>query len=167
MDIINKIKELPWHSTRKWSKRSLSRINKIVVHQELANGTTESVNRYHITPGPQNHLSKRGAPHFAYHFGIEKDGTVIQANNLSDITWHTKNHNTKGIGIMLVGDFSGPDHAGGEPTDRQILAIEDLIDHILKKIKHLNKYGLYGHSDFNKPACPGYAIMDFIEDYKT
>jgi hypothetical protein len=49
-------------------------------------GTVEQVNSYHTTPGEQNHLSKRGAPHFSYHYGIDLDGTVYKVNNHSHTT---------------------------------------------------------------------------------
>ena len=72
MDIIikNIINNLPYNkdSKIKWNKRATSKINKIVVHQELADGTLESVNNYHITPAADNHISKNGAPHICYHF---------------------------------------------------------------------------------------------------
>ncbi len=50
------------------------------MHQELGMGLVEQVNNYHITPGKQNHLSNKGAPHFAYHYGIDLDGTVYKVN---------------------------------------------------------------------------------------
>jgi len=49
-------------------------------------GLVEQVNNYHITPGKQNHLSSKGAPHFAYHYGIDLDGTVYKVNPLSATT---------------------------------------------------------------------------------
>lgn len=167
MEIVDRIKDLPWHESRRWSKRALSRINKIIVHQELANGDIDSVNRYHITPSPQNHLSPKGAPHFAYHYGIEKDGTIIQANNLSDITWHCKMQNSVSVGIMVAGDFTGPGHSAGEPEEAQLESIEKLVDYIIDLLPQLDKYHLYGHCDFGKQACPGNTLMAFIEDYKT
>lgn len=85
-DIIN---DLEWHPTRKWSKRALAKISQVVVHQSLTsyeNSTIENINRYHITPGPENHLSPNAAPHIAYHFGLDKEGNVFQLNNLSHTT---------------------------------------------------------------------------------
>jgi hypothetical protein len=86
MQIVNKIQELPWHPTRLWRKRPVSSVRKIILHQELGTSDIAGVNQYHITPGPNNHISSRGCPHFCYHYGIEESGEILQVNELSDIT---------------------------------------------------------------------------------
>jgi len=162
--IKNQIKSLPWHKTKKWSKRSESVIKTIIVHQELGSALVKNVNNYHISP---NHISKTGCPHFCYHFGIEKDGTVIQANELTDITWHTKGMNTVGVGIMLVGDFSGAGHYGKDnPTKEQLESLGLLLDK-LRGVLNISKSNIKGHSDYGKPACPGIAVMNFLNGYKS
>jgi hypothetical protein len=100
MKITNQITTLPWHPFRRWSVRELTGINRIIIHQELGDGSVEDVNQYHIQP---NHISPKGCPHFCYHYGIDKIGEIIQSNDLRNITWHTKGQNEVGIGIMLVG----------------------------------------------------------------
>ncbi len=96
MEIKNLINILPWHQKRRWSMRDANSIKKIIIHQELSDGTIEEVNGYHI--GLDNHISAKGCPHFCYHYGIrggkEHDGQIIQANELSHITWHTKGQNS-------------------------------------------------------------------------
>jgi hypothetical protein len=77
MNIYNQIHLLEWHPYRRWSKRELKGIDKIIIHQELAEGDIEAVNRYHIH---LNHISPMGCPHFCYHYGIEKSGEIIQVN---------------------------------------------------------------------------------------
>lgn len=155
--VIDYINILQWHETRTWSKRTLSKINKIVVHQSLTEGTLEGINRYHITPGPQNHISPKGAPHICYHFAVTKAGKVYQCNHLSSLVWHTKGQNTSGIGIVLLGNFNGPSYKGTqEPTDIQLVNTNKLIDFLLKRddIK-INSKEVYGHKDFGKENCPG------------
>ena len=142
-------------------------IDRIVVHQELGMGSVSDVNRYHITPGDNNHLSKKGAPHFAYHFGIERDGQVIQANRLDDITWHTRGQNSRGIGIMLVGDFTGPGHAGVvSPKPVQLLNLQDLVMLLVNFLPNVTTANLFGHIDFGKPACPGTEVMGALQHIK-
>lgn len=162
MKLLNCINTLPWHSTRRWLKRELSEIEEIVIHQEAGNGSVENVNNYHITPGQNNHVSKAGCPHFCYHYGIEKDGTIKQVNLLTDITWHTGNVNRIGIGIMLVGNFSGPDHKGDEkPTPAQMTALEELVDYLQAAYGPLR---LKGHFDYGKPSCPGTFVENWIKE---
>lgn len=148
-----------------WGKRKLSQIYKVIVHQELGEANTLSVHNYHISP--ECHLKLgTGAPRIAYHYTIEKDGTVYQVNDQTDITWHTGGQNLHGIGIMLVGDFDGVDHKGkSKPTNEQIGSLKDLLDHLTKQLS-IDEKDVYGHSDFGKPACPGFVVTDFVKKYR-
>lgn len=167
-DIIN---DLPWHETRKWSKRALAKISQVVVHQSLTsyeNSTIENINKYHITPGPENHLSPNGAPHIAYHFGLDKEGAVFQLNNLSHTTWHVKGMNTISIGIMLLGDFTGPSYEGSDqkPTRKQLINLEKLLDFLVEKEDlNVTKTDVYGHNNFGKDNCPGIILSAFVAEY--
>lgn len=165
MEIINLINVLPWHKERRWSIREPSHITKIVVHQELADGSIESVNQYHISP---NHISDRGCPHFCYHYGIRKNGQIIQANDLTNITWHVSGVNQSSVGIMLEGNFKGPGHELGheKPTDEQMQSLKDLVAHLIKLLS-LTKQDVFGHYHFGKRACPGYFVSDWIEKYRS
>lgn len=165
MEIRNCIQLLPWHITRRWSTRSLDKIKKIIIHQELGESNIEGVNQYHISP---NHISPNGCPHFCYHFGIEKDGTIKQANELSSVTWHTKGYNTEGVGIMLVGNFKGTGYALGKdgPAKEQMDALQWLVIWLQQSLSLTNQ-DVYGHYHFGKPACPGYAISEWIENCRN
>jgi N-acetyl-anhydromuramyl-L-alanine amidase AmpD len=161
MKIINKINILPWHTKLYWSERKLTSIDKIIIHQELGEASIESVNQYHIQP---NHISKEGCPHFCYHYGIRKNGEVVQANELSHICWHTKTQNSVGIGIMLCGNFNGSGYSLGEdsPSKEQFDSLEALTTYLKSAFGFDNQH-LFGHYHFGKPACPGYATEKWIE----
>ena len=171
MKVHDCIETLPWHPTRRWSTRELRAITRIVIHQQLGNGSVEATNRYHITPGPENHLSAAGAPHLAYHYGIERPaGGIIQANRLSDITWHTRGQNVASIGIMLCGHYPGTGHelVGLEvgPTDDQMTALAWLVDHLRAEL-NLPQHAVHGHYHFGRPACPGHRAQQWIEEYRN
>ncbi|MGC9343523.1 MAG: peptidoglycan recognition protein family protein [Bacteroidales bacterium] len=161
MNIQNKITQLPWHPRRRWSKRDLAGIQRIIIHQELGEADIKAVNHYHINP---NHITPKGCPHFCYHFGIEKNGDILQVNELSDITWHTPGQNEEGIGIMLTGNFAGPGHliATSKPTPNQIRSLGWLCDYLVHSFI-LTKRDIFGHCHFGKPACPGTQIQEWIE----
>jgi len=38
--------------------------------------TIEQIAHYHITPGENNHISKKGAPGLCYHYAIRKNGSI-------------------------------------------------------------------------------------------
>jgi|TARA_Y100000034_G_C6737103_1_gene326880 N-acetyl-anhydromuramyl-L-alanine amidase AmpD len=164
-DLIN---ILPWHETRKWSRRQVNKINKIIIHQAASAGTIASINRYHITPGEQNHLSSKGAPHIAYHYTIDRIGNVNQCNTHNHITWHCKRQNTSSISILVSGDFDGGDYSGKDsnPSKEQLNNLNLLLDKLLDDLELTNQ-DIYGHSDFGKPACPGYAIINLINERKS
>ncbi len=164
MEIKNLIDVLPWHEDpgRRWSTRDISQIKKVILHQELADGTIEATNQYHITRSSGNHLSSRGAPHFAYHFGIRKNGDVCQCNSYEDITWHAKGQNVVSVGVMLVGDFKGFDHPGDEPTQQQMDSLAQLVAHLHEKFS-LDNQAIYGHYHFGKPACPGDTVKAWLQ----
>ena len=157
LEVINSVNTLEWHKSRTWSKRPLSKINKIVVHQSLTTGSLTGINSYHIKPGKDNHISPKGAPHICYHYAIDQKGVVHQCNHLSSLVWHTKGQNTSGIGIVVLGNFEGPTYKGtNSPTDTQIKNTNRLIDLLLKKTDiKIESSEIYGHADFGKENCPG------------
>ena len=165
--IKNVIKTLPRHPERTWSKRDRYGVNKIIVHQSLSDSTTNGVNNYHINP---NHISPRGLPHIAYHYSIEKDGTIFWCNLIEEALAHTKGQNFSGVGVMLNGNFSGTGYQGKQdPTDEQLAALEFLLDYLVDF--ELADIGLstddvFGHSAFGKPACPGFIIDERLEEYR-
>jgi len=171
--IIDIVNQLEWHTTRRWAKRGLKQIQKIVVHQAYASykkTTLEGVNKYHITPSPDNHLSPNGAPHIAYHYCIIGDGTIYQTNYLSNSTWHCAGENTKSIGILVLGDFHGPTRVGadGHPTRNQLVNLERLLNDLIELPElNISSQDVYGHKDFGKQNCPGIAVARFLEEYKN
>ena len=149
----------------KWGRRTLRMIQKIVVHQEMGNGTTKAVHNYHISEDSHLKLGM-GAPKIAYHFTIEKSGKIYQVNDYEDIVWHCAGQNMESIGIMLVGDFDGDGHEGTtSPTIQQLTSLGDLLDFLIDKFD-LPKYAVFGHCDFGKKACPGYKVVEYMKEYK-
>jgi hypothetical protein len=155
----------PRYQGKLWGYRPESMIDKAIVHQELGNGNTIAVHNYQISK--DSHLKPgTGAPKITYHFTIEPDGWVYQVNDLVDVVWHTKGQNLVAVGIMLVGDFDGVDHVGTtKPTDDQLASLGQLLDKLTSDLG-LPKTAVHGHSDFGKPACPGFEVMEFINTYR-
>ena len=162
---------LPWHPTRMWGKRPLSYIKYIIVHQSACTATFEQINKAHISPGSQNHLSKAGAPHICYHMGLEPSGNILQMNSFEHITWHCKGVNMYSIGINVNGNFPGKGWKGKkDPTNEQIIVLHALLDHLYKNdFKHLTpSHSLYGHSHFdriNRSGDPGFVLEDEIQKF--
>jgi N-acetyl-anhydromuramyl-L-alanine amidase AmpD len=169
------INVLPWHVNRRWSTRSLTDIDSIIIHQSASTGSLKNVNAYHITPSPNNHISHAGAPHICYHYVIDRNGIVYNVNSLTSVVWHCKGQNSNSIGILVLGNFSGPSYNGSqEPTAEQVNSLKKLIlaytnneneEHTKGLV--INKSKVFGHKDFGKENCPGNVLYSFLQDYKS
>ena len=164
LEIVDLRDQLPWNPRKpRWPRqRDLTAIDKVILHQELGDGDAAAVNEYHRRYDPRGPAYGRNWPRIAYHFVLEKDGAVEQVNALTDVTWHCKRQNTRSIGIMLVGNFAGPGHEGGEPTDAQEQAFFALAAHLMETLG-LGPEAFAGHADFGKIGCPGFTAYGWIE----
>jgi len=172
VNITRLVEKLPWNSNRpRWpQKRSLERIDRVILHQSLGHADTSGnrdvfgINNYHISP--RNHISAGGCPHICYHYCLDDDGSIYLCNELTDVVWHCRGQNSRSIGIMLVGDFAGPGHAGGEPTAAQEQVVFALAAHLMETLG-LGPEGFAGHADYGKPACPGYTASTWLKSIQT
>lgn len=140
-DVKNLIKSLPKHIWRRYKKRSLDKIDMVVVHHSATtSGTAKSFARYHV--------NSRGWPGIGYHYVIDKDGTINQTNELENISYHVSGQNTNSIGICLVGDYDKqkPPAIQMDQCARLIVSLQNQLDQELK---------IRGHSAFSKKTCPG------------
>lgn len=167
IEIIECQNKLPRHPTKTWNIRSLSGITNLVVHQAGGPGNMRQIAKYHITPSSNNHLDKDGAPSIAYHYCIEKDGNVYHTNDDKFLTWHTAKKNTPSLGILVVGNFDGPDYKGVEkPTLDQLKSLYSLLFILGHKYPDAK---IYGHCDLTsyKKSCPGNVIMNELNIYRS
>lgn len=144
--ITNIIEKLP--HIGEYRQRSLSVIDRVIIHHSASPAgkfTLKDFANWHIDPN-----GRLKAPRIAYHFGIEPDGKIYQTNKLTSLSWHAPNANTKGIGIVLNGNFEIE-----KPTDAQVRSLKKLIRFLNKKIGR--KLSVFGHKEIpgNATACPG------------
>ena len=170
-EIKDVIDVLPWNAEGKWGYRPPRCIKQVVVHQAMSKGPTKNINAYHI--GNDSHLKPGvGAPHIAYTYTIEKDGTIFQCNPDTALTWHTKGQNTKSLSVCLIGDFSGRAENGSayigktKPSKPQLQSLNYLLNRLLTRYE-LTHSDVYGHCDFGKPACPGNKVQTWIEKWRS
>lgn len=111
-----------------------------VIHHSLTEtGTPQAFANYHI--------DTNGWHGCAYHFVIQKDGTIFHVDDLDRRTYHAGNTNTRSIGTCLVGDFR---KGKQKPTQAQIDSLY-LLNLELHKVLPNMRY-VKGHQE-----CPGYA----------
>ena len=168
LEIIDLRDQLPWNPKKqRWPRqRDIATIDKVILRQELGDGDAAAVNEYHRRYDPRGSAYGRNWPRIAYHFVIPKNGTIEQVNALTDVTWHCAGQNTRSIGIMLVGDFAGPGHDGGEPTAEQERAFFALAEYLMETLG-LGTDAFFGHCDFEKPVCPGDTAYRWLKGIRT
>ena len=169
IETVNLIGRLPVHSERVWTHRTMADVKGLIVHQSLCQRcSTVGIAKYHIKPGEQNHISKRGTPGICYHWTIDYDGTVYRCNEFEDVVWHGGNRkiNFETFGVCVLGDFDGPTYTGkdGSPTEEQKTSLAFLI------LNLKNSFGLEyikGHNQIKKSKinCPGNDLSRLIIDF--
>lgn len=86
---------------RVYKKRKISKISAIVLHCDDWDADVWTIAKYDVTPHPDHHISPAGCAGFTYHFFVEKDGSVLYCQDLTDVTWHAGNHNGYTVGICM------------------------------------------------------------------
>ena len=178
--VENVIDKLP-RGSGSWKKRSIDDIKYLILHQSLGrDSTAKSINAYHIRPPDKTKRHPkawgRGWPKAAYTFIIERDGEIKQCNELSAHSYHSgKNGNRTGIGICICGHFEGeghvvdqptPERYFNEPTVAQLESLERLVTDLLRLLK-IDIEDITTHREIGgKLACPGFAIEQWIYNYK-
>lgn len=140
----------------------MRQINEIILHcaatppnwmdGEPISAKVDAIRRWH---------KQRGWRDIGYHFVIDRDGTVAEGRDVSQVGAHVKGHNTGTIGICLLGGkgSSETDQFADHFTREQDFAVRRLIarlkrDHPIKKIS--------GHNEYAAKACPGFQVSEWL-----
>jgi N-acetyl-anhydromuramyl-L-alanine amidase AmpD len=131
-------------------------INKIVIHcSDSSFGNANLIRDWHL---------ERGWKDIGYHYVIcngfiskgnyidELDGLVEKGRDENVVGAHVKGHNSKSIGICLIGVDTY--------TEKQMLSLKILLSDMLIKYQ-LNKDAIFGHRElFDGKTCPTGLDMD-------
>ena len=162
MKIIDIRSTIPKHETLVPKSRT-SPPTHIVVHCTASNNQDPNQTAlYHVTPGPSNHISKKGAPCIGYSDFITNNGTIYHCVDYLKITWHAGLFNNKSIGIVIAhpGDKTSIDNRQYNSLIKY-LAVLCLYFKILPSnvIGHKEVPGMYtllgNGSRVFKKRCPG------------
>lgn len=97
------------------------------------------------------HVDRRGWAGIGYHMGIDKDGRIAILNPLERRSNHTAGHNSRGVGIVLLGNYDEaiPSAAMQQGIER----VDGYLDARGIRVHRL-------HRDVKATACPGkYAVL--------
>lgn len=144
--------DLKEHLTKEYKDRELKDIDSLTIwihHTAVtADASIEAINNYHVN---HNNWAR-----IAYHSGVMPNGNIYILNPLDKISYHTKGQNTKGLSIVLFGNYNKD-----ELTDDQLESIKLITDALcltlpIKSIK--------GHRDsqYSNTSCPGDNAYDVL-----
>ena len=144
--------ELKKHLTKEYKNRELKETDSLTIwihHTAVrADASISAINNYHV-----NH---NNWPRIAYHSGIMPNGDIYLLNPLDKISYHTKGQNTKGISIVLFGNYNK-----NEIDKNQIESLKLVTDALclvlpIKAIK--------GHRDsqYSSTSCPGNKAYEIL-----
>lgn len=172
--------QLPRHSTKRYKKRDISKIKKLVLHcTDWDNVTPYSLAQYDISQG--NHISATGMPAISYHYMIDKKGTIYKCLDDSEISWHAAYHNSNSLSVCMIykpTDEKRIDRGVIEPSIQCCSSTLKMLAALCLKYK-LTPDKIFGHRELQftgwvmkngsrklMKTCPGLAInMDQIRFY--
>lgn len=137
------------------SKRT---INYIVVH------CTATKEKYHFDKNDIDRWHKNlGWSGIGYNYVVLLDGTIQEGRNVNLVPCHVKGYNSNSIGVVYVGGLDANMKPKDTRTDKQKMALVDLIGKLKKTYPNAI---IQGHKDFPKvaKACP---CFDAKLEYKN
>ena len=91
--------EMPRHIEKKYDKRELNKINRIVLHTTDWDTTPKRIAEYDCG---KNHISETGCPGITYHEIVMKDGTCYKTLPYNEVSWHAGPWNTGSLAVALM-----------------------------------------------------------------
>jgi N-acetyl-anhydromuramyl-L-alanine amidase AmpD len=108
------------------------------------------------------HVEDNGWDDVGYHFIIRRNGQLEKARPEGYSGAHAPSHNSRSIGICLVGGMAEDGSAENNFTLEQFLTLKDLVNMIMDKYSDITE--VLGHCDVqeNKPNCPGFNVKEWL-----
>lgn len=146
--VVSLIGKLPVHPMKKFHRRPLTAIKRIVVHHTAApvSQTPEEIARYHV--------EVKDWPGIGYSYLISPTGIIYKCWPATMITACVEKGNTPSLCVCLIGDFT----QAGPPSPQWTAAVR-----LVRWLKHIYPAEIFGHREVptsppQSTACPGAAF---------
>ena len=108
------------------------------------------------------HVDQNGWDDVGYHFIIKRNGQYEKGRPEGYSGAHAPSHNSRSIGICLVGGMADDGGPENNFTLEQFLTLKDLVNMIMDKYSDITE--VLGHCDVqeNKPNCPGFNVKEWL-----
>ena len=148
--------DFPYVAGREYEERKLSNISTVVFHHSVTGTpsghaatmrTLQSIHEWH-TAGKTD-VGPHNWPAIGYHFAIDGRGEIYYLNNINLITYHARNANVWGIGVVWLGSYldAAPTKVMQNAAGRLYSA---LCSHLNNRLQVLGHYQVTSAT-----ACPG------------
>ena len=141
----------------------MARISRITLHHTATLPDMNARNDRDLVKGVQNfHRNTRGWADIGYHWLIGFDGNVYEGRVLDAQGAHAGgSHNVENLGISVIGNFTS-----ALPAPHQMRTVAVFLEDQLKRYD-VAAAELYGHRDFKATECPGGALYDWLQTFKS
>ena len=129
-------------------------IEKIIVHCSA----TKASQDVGVSEIRDWHVNGNGWSDIGYHFVIKRDGTLENGRDIEEVGAHCKKHNSKSIGICLVGGMASNGGSEFNFLPEQLGPLRQLI--IRLKLEY-PEATLHGHNEFSKKDCPCFNVKEW------
>ena len=149
-EIIDLRGQLP--TAGQYPTRDMAKVNTVVIHHSASRGQS-------IRSLAQYHVAVRGWQGIGYHYAIGWDGRVYWMNDPERRTNHAQGHNSRTIGVVLVGDYDLT-----HPSVEMVHAAQTLTAYLSEK------YGvtrIVWHRELKATACPGRYAVEALQHLHT
>lgn len=144
MKIADIVDKLPTHPDKEYGKRKISDIEYIAVHHSISPAS-------HPRNFAEHHVNNNGWPGIGYHYVIDFGGKIYKTNYANTISYHVSNHNSKSLGVCLIGNFKN-----AEPNEEQFDSAVELVKQLMDSY-NIDAENVKGHSEFEdneNKECP-------------
>ena len=148
---------LPVHPARRYRKRALARVDAVLLHHTAAPPEKRCDWASELARHAAYHIKHHGWPGIGYHCAIAPDGQCFKTNRLDTSSHHCPNWNLRGIGVVLLGDFT--QHP---PTPAALDTLAALLVELRAALPSLRL--LKAHRECRATACPGAALTAAMLD---
>ena len=147
---------------RKYSRRALSKIERVVVHHTATKTRSDSYRPdKHWTPEQLNdlHQDERGWDRVGYYALVYPDGSAFIVNDLKTVSYHAGGgKNTSSAGIAFVGNFVNGEKPTNEAYKTFSLLYYDVIMQLGRKVP------IEPHKKFMNTSCPAGVNWEMLND---
>lgn len=147
-EVVNIIDQLPNHPTLKYGKRSITGIDRLILHHTASEAPLNNQAAYHV--------NGRGWPRIGYSIVIVKD-KIYQTNYLDTMSYHCSGQNEHGLGVCILADFTKR-----KPTDIERKLLTAVIVSLKHQFPHIKE--VYPHKAFQPTSCPVIPIEGVRDD---